>query len=143
MSTVIALQEGKPRVPNTPNSQGGLVREIMECDQFLGGIEARLAAFGAMAQQLPAVQQVRRGQNPWVVITLDLEARRFSVETFRRGQWSLASEYYMEEEVKHHNNPMIETVMVSVASVRELKRAFPNYYADLNQFRRLLRQTIG
>lgn len=45
--------------------------------------------------------------------------------------------------MEHRDNPRIETVMVSVASVNELRKAFPNYYADLNQFRRLLKETIG
>ena len=142
MSTVIANQEDKPVVPNTPSSHDELVREIMECDELLGDIETRLAAFGAMAQQLPKVQQVRRAQNPWVVLRIDLEARRYRVTTFRRDQWEAAAKLYMAEEVKHHDNQMIETVMVSVAEVRELRKAFPNYYADLNQFRRLLRETI-
>ena len=44
MSTVIASQEGKPLVPNTPDSHDGIVQEIMECDHLLGGIETRLTA---------------------------------------------------------------------------------------------------
>ena len=143
MSTVIANQEDKPIVPDTPDSRDGLVREIMECDRGLGGIEARLGAFRAIARQLPAVQQVRRVKDPWVVLRLDLEAKRFGVRTFRREQWDSAAKFYMDEEVKHRDNRRMETVMVSVAEVRELKRAFPNYYADLNQFRRLLRETLG
>ncbi len=143
MSTIIANQEDKPIVPGTPDSRDGLVREIMECDRRLGGIEARLGAFRAIAQQLPGVQQVRRVKNPWVVLGIDLEAKRSSVRTFRREQWDSAAKFYMDEEVKHRDNRRMETVMVSVAEVRELRKAFPNYYADLNQFRRLLRETIG
>ena len=142
MSTVIANQEDKPIVPNTPDSHDGLVQEIMECDDLLGGIETRLAAFGAMTQQLPAVQQVRRAQNPWVVLRIDFEAKRYRVTTFRRDQWESAAKFYMDEEVEHRDNQRIETVMVSVAEVKELRRAFPNYYADLNQFRQLLRETV-
>ena len=143
MSTVIAYLEDQPIVPGTPDSQDALVQEIMECDNLLGGIEERLGAFGAMAQQLPAVEQVKRAKNPWVVLRIDLEAKRYRARSFREGQWDLAAKFYMDEEVEHRDNPRIETVMVSVASVNELRKAFPNYYADLNQFRRLLKETIG
>ena len=96
-----------------------------------------------MAQQIPAVQRVRRARNPWVVLRIDLEARQYRVRTFRRDQWEAAAKFYMDEEVAHHENQMVETVMVSVAELKELRRAFPNYYADLNQFRQLLRKTVG
>ena len=139
----LAHQEDKQIVPDTPDSHDALVQEIMECDNLLGGIEARLGAFGAMTQQLPAVKQVKRTKNPWVVLTIDLEAKRYYAQSYREEQWDSAAKFYMDEEVKNHKNPRIETVMVSVASVRELKKAFPNYYADLNEFRRLLKKTIG
>ena len=142
MSTVIANQEGKPIVPGTPDSRDVLVKKIKEVDTLLGGIDDRLLAFRAMTNQLPSARQIKGIENPWVVLRLDLEAKRFSVETFRREQWNLAAQFYMEKEVEDRDTSRVETVMVSVASLKELRRAFPNYYADLNKFRQLFRETI-
>ena len=143
MSTVIAYQEGKPIVPSTPDSYDAVVQEIMECDELLGGIEARLLAFGAVALRLPSVRGVQRFKNPWVVLTIDLDAKQYSARAYRKDEWDEASRFYVESEVRHHGNPMIEMVMVSVDSVKELRKAFPNYYADLKQFRGLLQETVG
>lgn len=140
MSSVIAQQEDKPIVPNTPDSRTEIVRELREWDGQLGNVEGHLEAFEALTRVIPKAAWVKRRKNPWVVLVLDLTAKMFTAETF--DGWQEAGQYYRDQEVEHRDDRSIETVMVSVSSLQELQKAYPNYYVDLKEFRLLLRETL-
>ena len=140
-SSVIAKLENTQPVPNTPNKQNDLLEEIRECDESLG-ISERLAAFQALTSQL---ENLRGINNHWVGLELDLDALEVTAEAFRSNdavEEQRANEWYSAKEKAHRNNPRLEVVMVSVRSIRELRRAYPNYFSDLTEFRTLVQAII-
>ena len=38
---------------------------------------------------------------------------------------------------------MVDVVLVSASSLSALRKAYPNYFADLAQFRRVFQETVG
>ena len=136
MATVIAQREKTPSVPNTPTSQGELVKEIRECDQRLR-ISERLAAFHRITHgfQLSI-------NNPWVVLELNLKTRKVASREFKTNDWESANSWYLEKEVESRDNPR-EVVLVSAKSLSELRRAYPNFFLDLGGFRRVVRETLA
>ncbi len=136
MAMVIAQREKTPSVPNTPTSQGELVKEIRECDQRLR-ISERLAAFHRITHgfQLSI-------NNPWVVLELNLKTRKVASRDFKTNDWESANSWYLEKEVESRDNPR-EVVLVSAKSLSELRRAYPNFFLDLGGFRRVVRETLA
>lgn len=140
-SSAIARIENAPLVPNTPNEPQDLLDEIRECDRSLG-ISERLATFQSLTSEL---ENLRGIDNHWVGLELDLDVLEVTAEAFRSNdaaEEQRASDWYSAKEKAHRNNPRVEVVMVSVRSIRELRRAYPNYFSDLTEFRTLVQAII-
>ena len=141
ISSVIARLENTQPVPNTPSEPNDLLDEIRECDKSLG-ISERLAAFQSLTSEL---ENLRGINSHWVGLELDLDALEVTAEAFRSNdaaEEQRANEWYSAKEKSHRNNPRVEVVMVSVRSIRELRRAYPNYFSDLTDFRLLVQAII-
>ena len=138
MSTVIAQREGTPEVPKTPTNRRELVEEIKECDRILG-VSERLAAFQHLTRRL---QDIRRISNHWVVLELNLETNRVTGHAFKANALADATSLYLDRELESRGRPRIEVVLVSASSLSALRRAYPNYFADLTHFRRVFLETV-
>lgn len=140
MSSVIAQSEGTPSVPNTPASRSELLNEIRECDHLLG-ISERLAAFQSLTLHLQGLSFIRRDH--WIGLELELANFKVTGTTFQGRDFESASTWYVEREVNNRDDSNYEVVLVSAASLSALRRAYPNYLADLDDFRSLVHETIA
>lgn len=70
------------------------------------------------------------------VLILDSTERETRVEAFNNEQ--AAAQRYQELEKHTLNRPAIQTVMVSVDSVKALRSAYPSYYLDTSAFVHIL-----
>ena len=138
MSAAISQREGTPEVPNTPTKHRELVEEIEQCSRVLG-VSHRLEAFQSLTRHL---QHLRGISNHWVVLELNLEARKVRGHAFRQSNLEAATSLYLEKEVEGRGDSRVEVVLVSAYSLSVLRRAYPNYFADLAEFRRVFRDTI-
>ena len=139
MSSAIAHQEDTPSVPSTPINQNELRDEIRECDQELGGVSERLAAFQRVTDRLAHFT----GRKRWVLIELNLNTHELTGRVFRPSDWELANSTYLEKEIEIQGDPQREVALVSTNTLAELRRAYPNYFAALTQFRNRVRRTIA
>ena len=138
MSSVIAVREGYPKVPGTPDNKTALVNEVRALAKELGVAE-QLVTFKAITTE---TQQLRMRGNPWVVLELDLDASSVESRSFRAKDEDAASAWYAERELECREMPNRHVVMVSVRSLNDLRRAYPNFFADLTRFRDLVEETI-
>ena len=139
MSSVIAEREGTSIVPDTPINRRDLVGEIRQHDQTLG-ISGRLAVFQNLALQLRNSRSIR---NHWVGLELDPLANQVAGRIFNANHWESANEWYSDRELENRDNPHVVVVLVSSSSLSDLRRAYPNIFADIGRFRRLLQETVG
>ena len=131
MSAVIAKRENTPEVPNTPSDCRELVEMIEDCERTLR-VSERLAAYQKLTRRL---KDLRGISNDWVVIEFNLDTERLSGHAFKYNQLSNAKSLYLRKEMESRGNSCIDVVLVSATSLSELRRAYPNYFADLTQFR--------
>ncbi len=138
MSSVIAQREHLPGVPGTPRRQEKLVAEIKECERQVGILE-RLTTFESLTHLVLDFPNFR---NRWVIMELNLAANSVRGLAFGENEKEQAASMYADEELAHRGDPKIAVVMVSAKSVQALRRAYPNFFADLSEFRNLVRETI-
>ena len=139
MSSVVARIETSPVVPETPTDKTQLKREIKHLAEELDA-ETQLAMYATLASsRLP--RQSR--SNSLLVLELNLQLREISGLLFRPNESEAASDFYADEELAHRDDPNFVVVMVSVNSLNQLKRAYPNFFADLSVFRKLVGETIA
>ena len=139
MSSVVARLERSANVPGTPQNSGELVAEIRECERQLGILD-RLTSFESLTHLVLDFPPFR---DRWVVVELNLQANRVGGAAFRESEKEVAAEMYAEREFAHRGDPNYAIVMVSAKSVQSLRRAYPNYFGDLSEFRSLVRETIA
>ena len=138
MSSFISRLEEKAIVLDTPLGDRDLFEEIGSLNAVLG-ITERLAAFQSIAASLTGP---RRIANHWVVLELDLRANKVTGHTFRPNNLDSAVAWYLKRELESREEGQIQIVLVSSSSLSDLRRAYPNFFADLDQFRSLLRDAI-
>jgi ppGpp synthetase/RelA/SpoT-type nucleotidyltranferase len=77
-------------------------------------------------------------QGSYHLILLDTSLKTVSIKSFSKKNLEEASRAYeiQEREVSKNNN--LETVLVAANSVADLRRAYPNYFLDTNEFIKVL-----
>ncbi len=138
MSSVIAQRENSPLIPGSPNDHGSLVAEIKACARQAGILE-RLSTFESATHLVTDFPNFR---NRLIVMHLDLRSNRVEGVAFGEHDTARATAMYAEEELMHRGDPKFAVVMVSAKSVQTLRRAYPNFFADLSDFRKLVSETI-
>ena len=129
MGSVHAIYENSPTVPGTPDTLIGLAAEVRGLEQILG-VRNSLNSYRVLTQHITGW---RGGSRDWYLIRMKPEKQsiqvwRYSPSNFGKAEEDLSQ---AEEEFKNTRN---QAVLVSAASVNELKRAYPNYFADTAHF---------
>ena len=138
MGSVIALQEKSPIVPGTTESERELFTELAHYARSLKVVE-RLHSYNE------AFKSIRTGtgrQAHWFLLKLEPSTSRLFVTGFKYGQRVAAELAYADAEKEVRENPGTDAVLVSVDSVKQLKKAYPNYFADTRVFLDLMQRTL-
>ncbi len=138
MGTYIAIQEKTASVPNTPDDEQVLKKEIARYAQKLE-VDGHLQAYRATMQSF---EQDIEGAR-YYLLRLDTKAWTINITGYRGGQLTQAESDYVTAERQAVNRPEQDAVLVSVGSLSELKRGYPNYFADTHVFLKTLNEAIS
>jgi hypothetical protein len=130
-SSLIALKENSPSVPDCPSERSVLVKELQ---RVIGKLDvfAKLDGLSASIESLSKLQK-NEGCAAYVLV-LDMKERRISLTGFMKSHLEHVASHYLETEKEHFGDPRFQVVQVYVSQIKELKRAFPNYYLDTQAF---------
>jgi hypothetical protein len=136
MSSAIARKEKCPEVAGTPSGKH-LVDEIKLLNESLGVIE-RLRSYKRFREILNYDEQKRHA---YVVLKTNIEKNEAVINTwgFDDTELERAQEFYYLQEAKQNG----EVVLVAASRTRNIRRAFPNFFADTDVFIRELQEVVG
>ncbi len=126
MGSALAIEEGTPPVKGTPHYEDELIRELRDATSTLR-VRQRLRGWANALQALPR-RNVKKFK--WLLLVLNLNANTIKVTGYPERQ--KASEAIAA--IEKQKRPELDAVLVSVDSARDLRSAYPNYYADARQF---------
>lgn len=135
VSALHARTEKTAPIPNVPDSYDALMRETKSLERKLGVIH-RLEQYAHITQQ---ITRKKRGVNfDWYVLQILPDAGRVIVRGFPLQAFDDAKDalVLLETRFKGTRN---QAVLVATASLNELRRAYPNYFADTKFFIEVLR----
>lgn len=98
-------------------------------------LRERLSTFRVATRVLTTDREKGAG---YFILLLDMDKQEVSYSRFGKSQLEEATERYNALEETHKNDLSKDVVMVSADSVRDLKKAYPNYFADTDLFERNL-----
>lgn len=135
VSSVFALEEGCPTVPNTPNTRIELIQEIKDVCLHENILD-KLTAIRAATHLI-----VREGNNAhYYILVLNFDTHQLLIEEYEEKELQLATAAYKIVENKEEN---VNAVLVSAGSINDLKNAYPNYFTDIGQFVRKIATIVN
>ena len=135
ISSLFAMQEKQPIVPNTPKDVSSLVAEIRELNRknnyltFLEGINVAIEA-----QKRKKLNQTHK----YFILILNYNKHTLEIQSFRPSDFEKANKIYSDIETTRAE-AQIDAVLVRVSSFEVLKKAYPNYFSDIGEFVNLVK----
>ncbi|MFQ6932340.1 MAG: RelA/SpoT domain-containing protein [Eubacterium sp.] len=135
VSSVFAIVEETPVVPNTSENLIEIVDEIKEID-FRCNIVNRLSAINV------AIRNTKKEdfKGGYYILKLNYGKRVLSIYPFKPSQIEQATHLYNEIEELNDNN--IDAVLISANSMESVRAAYPNYFADIEVFVETMRKLL-
>lgn len=132
MSSVFAIAENRPSVPSTPASTTEQIKEL----RHIQANERILDCLSYWQETIRTHSTDFPSDINYFLLSLDYrgEAPDLTIRAYKRAELPKAELDFFESEKLAAINDSLNTVLVSVDSVRELKDAYPNYYSDTSDF---------
>jgi hypothetical protein len=126
MGSALALREKTQPVAGTPKNENELILELRETTKKLK-VRQKLRGWTNVLKQLPTQNIIKF---KWILLVLDLTENTIKVTGYMDREE--ASKTIAEiEQLKRDD---LDAVLVWVNHIRDLRAAYPNYYADTKEF---------
>ncbi len=140
VSSLFAIEEKQPIVPNTINDISELVSEIEALNakhnylDFLRGIK--------VAVDYQDKKDNKKVLFAFYILVLNYETHRLRILPFQASEFDTANQLYNHLESQKTKSNM-DVVLVRVSSFDILKLAYPNYFSDINEFVNIVKSYLG
>lgn len=138
MGSALAMREGTTPVPGTPTDPRELGRELRRYSQQLQ-VQSRLNAFGATLQQ--AAEEFNTKGRAFI-LELKVQETDAALRIRSYNNARIATDEYNALERVAETEQGMDVVLVSVASLASLRRAYPNYFLDTAFFLEAVNEAI-
>lgn len=129
VSSLFAIKEGKPIVPNTIDDKDELISEIESLNAKCNFLDMLSAIRVAVNYK----NKFGKAQQGYYILILNYVTRRLSIRYFKASQNEEANEVYSQIE-STRAELKIDAVLVRVSSFQALRTAYPNYFSDIGEF---------
>lgn len=129
-SALLSILEEQPVVESLKDvSPQEIVREFTELEKDLHVFQ-KLQGVAVTVKELFSSDK----KTAYYLMELDEASRRLSLWQFEPKEEEIAEVFYQHREKINRSKDNIETVLISVDSLKQVRRAYPNYFLDCNAF---------
>ncbi len=138
ISSLFAIRENCPVVPNTSEDIDELIHEIESINaknnylDFLSNIR--------VATKFEEDRK-SKNKNEICILSLNYDKNQLSVKRFKSSEIEEANEYYSLAE-NSTTSDRTDIVLVRVSSFSTLKSAYPNYFTDISEFIAIVKEYL-
>lgn len=133
-SSVFAVAEKMPAVPNTPQKKEDLHAAVINLGKKLG-VVGKMSEWARIHKIIEGFEKENPKKYDYYLLDLNLKTKELKINGFTKDQEELAnSEYSKREERMIRNNEDKDIVLVSAETSKELRKAYPNYFLDTKEF---------
>jgi len=132
-SAVFALVEKQPlSALHAHRTEEDIRQRLCDIEQQLNIVD-RMKGFSVAANHIHG-----RGSAEYHLVILNFELRRLTIQPYAADELQKATEDYALAELRTLNGEPIDAVLVAGGGVQQLRRAYPNYFADASMFVQLI-----
>lgn len=134
VSALFAKREERPIPPNVVDDLNEIVSEIESLNaeknylDFLSGIQV-----AAVHQEDNSKKGSKKNKDGYCILILNYDTRRLQIKRFMLSEIEEANRIYNAIESSQAETN-VDAVLVRVSSFKELKKAYPNYFSDIEEF---------
>lgn len=136
MSSAIAAIEKRNPVPGTPIEKSVLIAEIGRLSDSLR-VQQKLQAYNATIEHLGSAKDAK-----YFLVELNPEQSHIKIRRYKALQSEQANQDYTDMESKLTDGSPVQVVLVSVENITALRRAYPNYFLDTENFSILVNRVL-
>lgn len=144
VSSAFAIMENSPIVPNTPTDEKELYSQIKKKEEELQVI--RVMSGWAQAVQVFEKASKIKPNLKFFLLELDIIGGKLNITSYPEGQEERAISDYAKAEKRNQGKKEYDVVLVGVDATNDLRKAYPNYFADtkgfLDYLKKILDKTI-
>ncbi len=137
VSSIFALREGCNIVPDTSTDETELISEIRELNAEYKILDFIQAIRVALENEVN-IETDKRG---YYILKLDYSEKVVEITFFKPSELEEANKTYDRLENENKEKPL-NVVMVRASSYASVKAAYPNYFLDIGEFIKLVKQYI-
>lgn len=138
MGSAFAKIEKTPCVPNTPDDEQELYNQIKQRASELKVI----TKMEHWRDTIDILDKIGRDRPESQFFLLELEPNKARISTFLKGEEAKAMQEYADTEKRISGMKDKDIVLVG-ADYKDLKKAYPNYFADTTEFLKNLKKYLG
>lgn len=138
ISSGIAMIEKTPLIPGTSIDKKELATQIKKYSKSLD-VFNRLDGY---SKTMKIINDSISKHDHFFIIQLDTINQQSKIITFKQSQSEQASKEYAKLEDINKENKAVDVVLVSVSSLDQLRKAYPNYFADTKIFMDVIKSII-
>jgi putative GTP pyrophosphokinase len=128
MGDFIAMREECPLLTTTFENEAILRREAAE-------LAIKLRVIPLLEGMRHVIEHFQStGDDDYYLLVLDSQRRSIRYEGYKESDFPKAKEAYSREERAVKDNSDVQVVLVRVASIEELREAYPSYFLDSTNF---------
>ncbi len=129
VSSLFAIKEECPVVPDTPDNQTELIEEIKRIDKKTHVLESIRAIRMALLHE----KSITRDKNGYYLLKLDYIKHKLNAHFFIPSDFEKANSLFdkYENESKDNNT---DVVLIRAESFSNVEKAYPNYFMDIGEF---------
>jgi len=140
VSAAFARMEKCPTIPNTPTNEKELYYLIKEKERELNVISKMKGWTSAL--KLFNSRKKEKGSH-FFLLELDTIQEKLTITSYSKRYEDRAIEDYVNVEKKIYGKPEYDVVLVGADTLADLKKAYPNYFLDTQEFIEHLGEIIG
>ena len=117
--------------------------EDIDCVKKAKELLKELAVINKLNAFAVSSQLVGGEKGDFYILILDTEAKKINYSIYEKSNIEKATNDYLKIEKETEDDPSKDVVLVSADSIKGLKRAYPNYFADTGAFVKTMLKVIG
>jgi ppGpp synthetase/RelA/SpoT-type nucleotidyltranferase len=143
ISSVFANMEGTPIVFGTPEDKFELFTQVKNLSDKLGVLN-KIRSWANLLKTIDFIEQKHLHKPHFYLLDLNIDTKELTISAFDKTDEEKASFAYSEAEKKATQDKLNkDIVLVEADTTKELKKAYPNYFLDTNEFLSILQSYLN
>ncbi|MCL2397611.1 MAG: RelA/SpoT domain-containing protein [Defluviitaleaceae bacterium] len=130
ISSIFALQETEPIVPETPGVKHKIIKELKELEHQ----HKILYQLGVLLEFNDFIGELNKEKSGHHILFINTQLRKVAVMPYSKNDYDKAYKDYIRFEKNENFAYAYNVVLVSAESYRSLRSMYPNYFADISMF---------